>query len=39
MLDTATPAVIRGNYDTLEDAIVERIQEVDKELVHDTFQL
>jgi ABC-2 type transport system ATP-binding protein len=39
MLDTATPAVIRGNYNTLEDAIVERIKEVDKELVHDTFQL
>ena len=39
MLDTATPAVIRGKYNTLEDAIVERIQEVDKDLVHDTFQL
>jgi ABC-2 type transport system ATP-binding protein len=38
MLDTATPAVIRGNYDTLEDAIVERIKEVDKELINDSFQ-
>ena len=38
MLDTATPAVIRGNYDTLEDAIVERIKEIDKELVNDSFQ-
>lgn len=38
MLDTATPAVIRGNYNTLEDAIVERIKEVDKELLNDTFQ-
>jgi ABC-2 type transport system ATP-binding protein len=39
MLDTATPTVIRGNYNTLEDAIIERIKEVDKELVDDSFQL
>jgi ABC-2 type transport system ATP-binding protein len=38
LLDTATPSTIRGSFGTLEDAIVERIKEVDKELVHDTFQ-
>jgi len=37
LLDTAAPSVIRGNFETLEEAIIERIQEVDKELVHDTF--
>jgi ABC-2 type transport system ATP-binding protein len=39
LLDTATPAAIRGTYSTLEEAIIERIKEVDKELVHDSFQL
>ena len=39
LLDTATPAIIRGSYKTLEEAIIERIKEVDKELAHDTFQL
>ena len=39
LLDTATPAVIRGTYSTLEEAIIERIKEVDKGLAHDTFQL
>lgn len=38
LLDTATPSAIRGNYNTLEDAIVERIKEIDKELVNDSFQ-
>ena len=38
LLDTAAPSAIRGNFSTLEEAIVERIKEVDKELVHDTFQ-
>jgi ABC-2 type transport system ATP-binding protein len=38
LLDTAVPSAIRGNFSTLEDAIIERIKEVDKELVHDTFQ-
>jgi ABC-2 type transport system ATP-binding protein len=37
LLHTAAPSAIRGNFDTLEEAIIERIQEVDKELVHDTF--
>ena len=39
LLDRATPAAIRANFNTLEEAIVERIREVDKELSNDTFQL
>ena len=39
LLDTATPAAIRSTYSTLEEAIIERIKEVDKDLAHDTFQL
>jgi ABC-2 type transport system ATP-binding protein len=39
LLHTTTPAVMRGTYSTLEEAIIERIKEVDKDLVHDTFQL
>jgi ABC-2 type transport system ATP-binding protein len=39
LLDTAPPPVLRGKFDTLEDAIIERIQEVDKELANDTFRL
>jgi len=38
LLDTATPAIIRGSFKTLEEAIIERIKEVDGELAHDTFQ-
>jgi ABC-2 type transport system ATP-binding protein len=38
LLDTATPAVIRGSFKTLEEAIIERITEVDGDLAHDTFQ-
>jgi len=38
LLDTATPAVIRGSFKTLEEAIIERIKEVDGGLEHDTFQ-
>jgi len=38
LLDTATPAFIRGSFKTLEEAIIERIKEVDGELAHDTFQ-
>jgi len=39
LMDTATPASIRGSFQTLEEAIIERIKEVDGELAHDTFQL
>jgi hypothetical protein len=38
LLDTATPDIIRGSFKTLEEAIIERIKEVDGELAHDTFQ-
>jgi len=38
LLDTAAPSIIRGKFSTLEDAIVERIKEVDKGLVNDTFR-
>jgi ABC-type multidrug transport system ATPase subunit len=37
LMDTAPPAVIRGNFKTLEEAIIERIKEVDGDLAHDTF--
>ena len=38
LLDTATPVVIRGNFNSLEEAIIERIKQVDGELANDTFQ-
>jgi ABC-2 type transport system ATP-binding protein len=38
LLDTNTPTVIRGAYSTLEEAIIEHIKEVDKELLNDSFQ-
>jgi ABC-2 type transport system ATP-binding protein len=39
LLDMASPAVIRGGFQTLEEAIVERIKQTDGALAHDTFQL
>ncbi len=39
LLDLAPPAVIRGGFPTLEEAIVERIKQADGALAHDTFQL
>jgi ABC-2 type transport system ATP-binding protein len=38
ILDLKTPAAMRDNFPNLEEAIIERIKEVDKELAHDTFQ-
>ena len=38
LLDTATPSILRGSFKTLEEAIIERIKEVNGELAHDTFQ-
>ena len=38
LLDTATPQEIRSQFETLEEAMIHRIQDVDKELVHDTFK-
>ncbi|MGD0279561.1 MAG: ABC transporter ATP-binding protein [Smithella sp.] len=39
LLDMASPALIRGSFKTLEEAIIERIKEADGELANDTFQL
>jgi ABC-2 type transport system ATP-binding protein len=38
LLDTASPTIIRGSFKTLEEAIIERIKEVDGGLANDTFQ-
>ncbi len=38
ILESSTPGVMRDNFATLEEAMIARIKEVDKELVHDTFQ-
>lgn len=38
ILETATPDNLRGDFENLEEAIITRITEVDKELAHDTFQ-
>ena len=39
LLDVAPPAVIRGGFPSLEEAIIERIKQADGALAHDTFQL
>jgi len=38
VMDIATPSEIRGAFSSLEDAMIHRIQEVDKEIVHDSFK-
>jgi ABC-2 type transport system ATP-binding protein len=38
ILEATTPDVMRGDFETLEEAIIAKIKEVDKELAHDTFQ-
>lgn len=38
LLVKAPPAEIRSNFASLEEAIITRIQEIDKELVDDTFK-
>jgi len=38
VLATSTPAEIRGRFSNLEDAMIARIQEVDREIVHDSFK-
>lgn len=38
LLAVATPSEIRSGFDTLEDAMIHRIEDVDKEIVHDTFK-
>ncbi|MBE9547380.1 MAG: ABC transporter ATP-binding protein [Proteobacteria bacterium] len=39
ILDTATPAEIRSHFTDLEEAMINRIEEVDGKLVHDKFKL
>jgi len=39
ILDLASPEDIRSSFPNLEEAMVQRIQEVDKELIHDRFKL
>jgi len=39
LLDTGIPAKIQSHYPGLEEAMINRIQEYDKELIHDKFQL
>lgn len=38
ILETATPDNLRGDFENLEEAIIARITEVDKDIAHDTFQ-
>jgi ABC-2 type transport system ATP-binding protein len=38
ILDIATPQEIRGHFASLEEAMINRIIEVDKEIVHDSFK-
>jgi len=38
ILDTATPTDMRKDFDNLEEAMIERIKEEDKDIEHDTFQ-
>jgi ABC-2 type transport system ATP-binding protein len=38
LLVRATPNEIKAHYPTLEEAMVQRIQEVDGELIHETFR-
>lgn len=39
ILEATTPDAMHGNFETLEEAIIAKIKETDKELAHDTFQL
>jgi ABC-2 type transport system ATP-binding protein len=38
LLEIAAPEVLRSRFSSLEDAVIARIQEVDKELHNDSFQ-
>lgn len=39
LMGVAPPGVIRGSFQTLEEAIIERIKEADGALAHESFQL
>jgi ABC-2 type transport system ATP-binding protein len=38
ILDIATPQEIRGRFASLEEAMISRIAEVDKEIIRDSFK-
>lgn len=38
LLDSGTPEKIRSSFPNLEEALIHRIQEVDKELINDNFK-
>jgi len=39
LIDTGIPDSIRGGLPTLEEAVIERIKDVDRDLIHDSFKL
>ena len=39
ILDTAPPAQIKSGFTDLEEAVIHQIQQIDRELVHDSFKL
>ncbi|MDI6725563.1 MAG: ATP-binding cassette domain-containing protein [Smithellaceae bacterium] len=39
LLDTASPSELRAGFDSLEEAIIHRINQADQGLAHDTFKL
>jgi ABC-2 type transport system ATP-binding protein len=38
LLETAPPAEMRAGFENLEEAVIHRIQDADRELAHDTFK-
>jgi ABC-2 type transport system ATP-binding protein len=38
LLTVATPSEIRSRFESLEEAMIQRIQDVDKDIIHDTFK-
>lgn len=38
IITTASPGCIQSHFSSLEEAIIDRIRKVDKELLHDTFR-
>jgi ABC-2 type transport system ATP-binding protein len=38
VLEIAAPSEIRGRFSSLEEAMIKRILEVDKEIIHDSFK-
>lgn len=39
LLETASPMQLRTGFDSLEEAVIQRINKADRELAHDTFKL